>query len=66
MVLEPSAGTGLMAILAQAVGGSLILNELAETRADLLSSLFPALPVTRFDAARSTITWPRTPCRRWC
>jgi len=52
VVLEPSAGTGLMAILAQAVGGSLILNELAETRADLLSSLFPASPVTRFDAAQ--------------
>ncbi|MBR9766488.1 MAG: DEAD/DEAH box helicase family protein, partial [Rhodobacteraceae bacterium] len=52
VVLEPSAGTGLMAILAQSVGGSLILNELAETRADLLSTLFPAFPVTRFDAAQ--------------
>ncbi|WP_370316238.1 strawberry notch-like NTP hydrolase domain-containing protein [Sagittula sp.] len=52
VVLEPSAGTGLMAILAQTVGGSLILNELAETRADLLSSLFPAFPITRFDAAQ--------------
>lgn len=52
VVLEPSAGTGLLAILAQTAGGSLILNELAETRADLLSSLFPALSVTRFDAAQ--------------
>ncbi|MBN9885673.1 strawberry notch-like NTP hydrolase domain-containing protein [Salipiger abyssi] len=52
VVLEPSAGTGLMAILAQTVGGSLILNELADTRADLLASLFPACPVTRFDAAQ--------------
>lgn len=52
VVLEPSAGTGLMAILAQSVSGSLILNELAGARADLLSSLFPASPVTRFDAAR--------------
>ena len=52
VVLEPSAGTGLMAILAQTAGGALILNELAETRADLLSSLFPALSVTRFDAAQ--------------
>ncbi|MCA0850716.1 strawberry notch-like NTP hydrolase domain-containing protein [Salipiger thiooxidans] len=52
VVLEPSGGTGLMAILAQTAGGSLILNELAETRADLLSSLFPAFPVTRFDAAQ--------------
>ncbi|ABS65972.1 putative methylase/helicase [Xanthobacter versatilis] len=52
VVLEPSAGTGLMAILAQTAGGSLILNELADTRADLLSSLFPVTPVTRFDAAQ--------------
>ena len=52
MVLEPSAGTGLLAVLAEISGGSLILNELADTRADLLSSLFPALFVTRFDAAQ--------------
>ncbi|TDX20976.1 strawberry notch-like NTP hydrolase domain-containing protein [Rhodovulum visakhapatnamense] len=52
VVLEPSAGTGLMAILAQAAGGSLILNELADTRADLLGQLFPAFAVTRFDAAQ--------------
>ncbi|MER8569703.1 strawberry notch family protein [Mesorhizobium sp. M0924] len=51
-VLEPSAGTGLLAILAEIAGASLILNELAETRAALLSSLFPAVPVTRFDAAQ--------------
>jgi len=51
-VLEPSAGTGLLAILAATTGGSPILNELAETRADLLTALFPAIPVTRFDAAQ--------------
>lgn len=51
-VLEPSAGTGLLAILAQAAGASLILNELADTRAELLAALFPAIPVTRFDAAQ--------------
>ncbi|MBN9043160.1 MAG: methylase [Rhizobiales bacterium 62-47] len=51
-VLEPSAGTGLLAILAEIAGSSLVLNELAETRASLLSSLFPALSVTRFDAAQ--------------
>jgi predicted RNA methylase len=51
-VLEPSAGTGLLAILAATAGGSLILNELAETRADLLTSLFPAISVTRFEAAQ--------------
>jgi len=52
LVLEPSAGTGLMAVLAEIAGGSLILNELAETRADLLSFLFTAKNVTRFDAAQ--------------
>ena len=51
-VLEPSAGTGLLAILAEIVGSDLILNELAETRANLLTSLFPANAVTRFDAAQ--------------
>jgi predicted RNA methylase len=51
-VLEPSAGTGLLAILAEIAGGTLALNELAETRAGLLSALFPAVPVTRFDAAQ--------------
>ena len=51
-VLEPSAGTGLLAILAEITGGTLLLNELAETRAALISSLFPAVPVTRFDAAQ--------------
>jgi hypothetical protein len=52
LVLEPSAGTGLLAILAEIAGGGLALNELAETRADLLGLLFPGRPVTRFDAAQ--------------
>ncbi|MGH6990256.1 MAG: strawberry notch-like NTP hydrolase domain-containing protein, partial [Stellaceae bacterium] len=51
-VLEPSAGTGLLAILAETAGGSLVLNELADARADLLAHLFPGLAVTRFDAAQ--------------
>ncbi len=51
-MLEPSAGTGLLAILAEISGGSLLLNELAETRADLLAALFPAITVTRVDAAQ--------------
>ncbi|MHC2338240.1 putative RNA methylase [Bradyrhizobium sp. USDA 4454] len=51
-VLEPSAGTGLLAILAEIAGSGLVLNELAETRAMLLSSLFPANSVTRFDSAQ--------------
>jgi Predicted RNA methylase len=51
-VLEPSAGTGLLAILAEIAGGSLVLNELAETRAGLLSLLFPDIAVSRHDAAQ--------------
>jgi predicted RNA methylase len=51
-VLEPSAGTGLLAILAELAGGSLVLNELAEARATLLDHLFHGVPVTRFDAAQ--------------
>lgn len=52
LVLEPSAGTGLLAILAEIAGGSLALNELAGMRADLLQLLFPGRPVARFDAAQ--------------
>ena len=51
LVLEPSAGTGLLAIFAEHGGASLVLNELAETRAGLLSRLFAGIPVTRHDAA---------------
>src|SRR6266481_4427232 len=51
VVLEPSAGTGLLAIHAELAGGSLVLNEIAETRADLLDRLFAGPGVTRYDAA---------------
>jgi predicted RNA methylase len=51
-VLDPSAGTGLLAVFAELAGASLVLNELAETRAGLLGHLFPDVGVTRFDAAR--------------
>jgi len=51
-VLEPSAGTGLLAIFAELAGGGLILNELAESRAALLDQLFAGVEVTRFDAAQ--------------
>ena len=52
LVLEPSAGTGLLAIFTELAGSRLVLNELAETRADLLGRLFPGVPVTRHDAAQ--------------
>ncbi len=51
VVIEPSAGTGLLAVFAELAGAALALNELGDTRADLLASLFPAASVTRFDAA---------------
>ena len=50
LVLEPSAGTGLLAIHAEIAGAELALNELAETRHGLLSGLFPQAPVTQFNA----------------
>jgi len=51
LVLEPSAGTGLLAIFAELAGARLALNEIADTRAGLLERLFPATSVSRFDAA---------------
>lgn len=51
LVLEPSAGTGLLAVHAEVARASIALNELAATRADLLGLLFPQFPVSRHDAA---------------
>ena len=51
LVLEPSAGTGLLAVFAELAGSHLMLNELAETRAALLGQLFPNAATTRYDAA---------------
>jgi len=51
VVLEPSAGTGLLAIHAELAGASFALNEIAETRAGLLGHLFPGIAVTCHDAA---------------
>lgn len=62
-VLEPSAGTGLLAILAEIAGGTLVLNELAETRAEILSSLFRPSPSPASTPRRSTIISIRRPSR---
>ena len=40
VVLEPSAGSGLLAIHAERAGAALVINEYADTRADLLERLF--------------------------
>ena len=58
IVMEPSAGTGMLAVMAEcALGsrnnrarGSLALNELAPVRAGILSALFPEASVTRHNA----------------
>jgi P-loop containing NTP hydrolase pore-1/C-terminal domain on Strawberry notch homologue len=50
LVLEPSAGTGLLAVFAQMAGAALALNEIAATRAGLLARLFRDVPVTRHNA----------------
>ena len=50
-VLEPSAGTGLLAVVAEACGAELTLNEVSGHRAALLDGLFPAASRTRHDAA---------------
>ena len=51
LVLEPSAGTGMLAVHAETARASLALNELGATRADLLDLLFPRFSVSRHDAA---------------
>ena len=55
VVLEPSAGTGMLAVMAQCALGAespeaLHLNEIATVRSQLLASLFPASPVTAHNA----------------
>ena len=50
LVLEPSAGTGMLAVFPQAAGMHLHLNELADTRFELLRRLFPDTPVTQHNA----------------
>ena len=52
-VLEPSAGTGTLAVFAECVVRSqeqLVLNELAQGRAAMLAGLFPGAAVTQYDA----------------
>ncbi|MEZ2129768.1 MULTISPECIES: strawberry notch-like NTP hydrolase domain-containing protein [unclassified Sinorhizobium] len=51
MVLEPSAGTGLLGIFAQLAGARLALNEFAAARHSLLQQLFPGVSASRHDAA---------------
>ena len=50
LVLEPSAGTGMLAIFAELAKARLALNEIADTRAGLLGRLFREITVTRHNA----------------
>ena len=55
VVLEPSAGTGMLAVMAECALGKdadrrLHLNEYAQTRAQLLTRLFPQAVATAFNA----------------
>ena len=50
LVLEPSAGTGMLAIFAELAKARLALNEIADTRAGLLGRLFRDVTVTRHNA----------------
>ena len=50
LALEPSAGTGLLAIHAEIAGARLALNELADARHAMLSGLFPQCAVTQHNA----------------
>ena len=52
LVLEPSAGTGLLAIMGETAGCRMVVNEVADTRAALLGQLFGADTVTMHDAAQ--------------
>jgi len=50
-VLEPSAGVGTIAGMAEALGAVLALNELSDRRAGMLDGLFPGAARSRLDAA---------------
>ena len=52
VVLEPSAGTGMLAIHAEIAGATLALNEWAGERHGLLKALFPKVSVARHDGAQ--------------
>ena len=49
LVLEPSAGTGLLAVFAARKGARLALNELDPARAELLREAFPDAAITCHD-----------------
>lgn len=49
LLLEPSAGTGMLAVWADKAGARLALNEISGLRCDCLTRLFPAASVSSHD-----------------
>lgn len=58
-MMEPSAGTGDLAIFAQNAGANLILNELSGRRADILQDLFPKAQLFRENAEQLNNILPK-------
>jgi len=50
IVLEPSAGTGILAQFCAVRGANVVLNELADSRYGLLCNLFPKSAIYQFNA----------------
>ncbi|WP_408589352.1 strawberry notch-like NTP hydrolase domain-containing protein [Novosphingobium sp.] len=50
LILEPSVGTGMLAVWADKAGARLALNEISALRRDCLSHLFPGASITGHDA----------------
>ncbi|MDF0546394.1 strawberry notch family protein [Sphingobium sp. H39-3-25] len=50
IVLEPSAGTGLLAVFAQRAGATLVLNEIAPWRRAMLAAAYPDARIFGHDA----------------
>jgi hypothetical protein len=59
--LEPSAGTGIIAVIAGRTAKECLLNELEPTRAELLEGLFPGAPVFQHDGAKIAAMLSGTP-----
>lgn len=66
VVLEPSAGTGLLAIFAELAGARLALNEYAVVRHSLLGPLFAGVSVSQHDAAHIDDSSTDPFGRPWC
>ena len=66
LVLEPSAGTGLLAIFAELAKARLALNEIAETRAGLLAASSATSRSAGTTPSRSTTISIRRSGRAWC